>query len=370
MPRGRGWCACAGTVILFAAGCAERVIFMEGIAGGTTELGAASSGSPVADTGSGDAPQTETGGSSDAEAASGDGCEARDLEPEPVPPDVMLVLDQSFSMNRPLSGETTRWDAVYQALFDEVRGVAYRSEGARLFGMTLYTTSFERGVPGPPEECPRLRGAEPSWFAPAAELAAVYASQSPLGHTPTGEALTRVVEDLSALPSDNAKVIVLSTDGEPDTCADGFTDNGQLPAVEATQFAFSRGVRVYVVSVGEGVDVEHLQHLANAGVGKATTDSDTAPFAIALSVSELRRAYTAILDAAPPCAFDLSHEVDIDRQCEGEVVLDGSSLRCGVEWTLVSPTRLLLLGDTCVGPRSEVPEIEVTWPCDLVGATY
>src|SRR5690606_3309984 len=125
--------------------------------------------------------------------------------------------------------------------------------------------------PAPPQECPRLRSPTP-WFAPAADLAALYASQAPLGHTPTGEAIEAVLERLGQQPSENSRVMILTTDGEPDTCADGFVDNGQEPALAAIRAAFSRGIRVYVVSVGEEIQAGHLQDLANAGIGKALDD--------------------------------------------------------------------------------------------------
>ena len=47
----------------------------------------------------------------------------------------------------------------------------------------------------------------------------VFQESAPEGYTPTGESLSLVLDILSEDPSEYEKIVVLATDGEPNTCA-------------------------------------------------------------------------------------------------------------------------------------------------------
>lgn len=364
VPSFRG----ATFVALVSLSCADRVILAPvDDARSTEDVVLPSDGSSTGERlldGTTEVGESSSEVSSDGVGSSTDACSPIELSLVPRAPHVLMLVDQSFSMRARLDGTTSRWDAVYRALFDPSSGVVVARENELRIGLTLYTTSFERGVRGPPMECPRLRSPEP-WFAPAADLATLFATQPPLGHTPTGEAIDAVTPLLVAAVGESA-VVILTTDGEPDTCADGFVDDGQVPALVAARSAFSRGLALYVVSVGDEIQGVHLQELANAGLGKPVDDSEPAPYHLAHSEQELAAAYTEILERLPSCVFELEGAVELDRMCEGEVRIDGVPAACGTAWAMPDPSTVVLRGERCMQARRRMPLITASWPCDAV----
>src|SRR5690606_1328988 len=127
----------------------------------------------------------------------------------PQVPTVQLVVDQSGSMQDAF-GNTTRWEAVRDTLVDEMDGVVVGLESYVRFGLTLYT--------GTDEVCPRITHLRPQLDA-SDEIMTVLDASSPQSETPTGESLELATEFLLDDPWVGDKVLVLATDGEPDTCA-------------------------------------------------------------------------------------------------------------------------------------------------------
>jgi hypothetical protein len=285
---------------------------------------------------------------------------------ERIPPTVVLLVDQSFSMTFDF-GDASRWDALYDTLFDPTSGVIPQFASQVRFGLTLYTATLTLMAPGEPPECPRLRSTAPA-IDNAQALAAIVEGQRPLGDTPTGESLEAVARDLAALDAEGLKVIVLATDGEPDTCAQPMPDEGQPESLAAAELAFSLGLRTYIVSVGEDVSQDHLQQMANVGIGKPPDDPMPAPFYQALDAEALSRAFAEIVGAVVSCEFEIDGVVDLERACEGEVLLNGQPLSCEDDWTLNGNSTLQLTGEACERLRGVGEQvISATWPCDVVG---
>src|SRR5258707_665443 len=80
-----------------------------------------------------------------------------------------------------------------------------------------------------------------------------------------GEVPLEAARVLSDFDAPGAKIIVLATDGEPDTCEEPNPQNGGPAAIAAASTAFSAGIHTYVLSVGG--DVRSAQQMANAGAG-------------------------------------------------------------------------------------------------------
>lgn len=272
-----------------------------------------------------------------------------------VIPTVSLLIDQSGSMTDNFGGQD-RWSAVRQTLMAP-GGVVQRLETSVRFGLDLYT-SFDGGP-----TCPNLTSMAPSLNNYNA-INAIFSPAAPEEDTPTGEAIDAVANALSNFEEQGPKIIVLGTDGEPDTCAEPDPQNGQALSVAAAERAFDRGIRTFVISVGDQVGAGHLQDMANAGVGLSPNAPEPAPYYIALNADELVRAFEEIIGGVTGCIFTLDGQVDISRAGDGMVALDNEFLEPGVEWRLVDGKTIELLGDACDTVQDGDPhDVAAVFPC-------
>ena len=292
----------------------------------------------------------------------------------PVTPTVMLLVDRSGTMTDPFGDDDSRWDALYGTLMDPTTGVVARLEGAVRFGLATYTardTENDGQVEG---ACPRMNLVDPALDNYLA-IEDVYGGLAPLDETPTGAAIDAVVPPLTAAPADGPKILVLATDGEPDTCARP-NPNGhaqaRIAALVAVQEAHEAGIETYVVSVGgEAVGnpqaEQHMHELANAGVGLAPDADPAAPLYIALEPDELVAAFAEIIGGVRTCTFMLEGMVDQEHAPGGTVTLDGEELDYGTDWQLVDPRTIELLGAACetilAGGEHEV---EAYFTCEAI----
>lgn len=289
------------------------------------------------------------------------GCGEVTVTLEPVIPTIVLLIDQSGSMTAGFGGQD-RWSAVYDTLMNPDDGVVAQLGSQVRFGVTLYTS--EDGDDGP--ECPILTSVEAALDNHGA-IDAAYAPATPNDETPTGESLQAVATSLSALAFEGPKAIVLATDGEPDTCAVPNPQEGQPEALAAAAFAFDEGISTFIISVGDEVGADHLQEMANVGVGKAVDDPVPAPYYEALDAAQLVDAFNEIVGTFISCELAIEGEVDLDQACEGTVTLDGEPLECGVDWEVPDASTLLLLGDACATLKDGAEHtVDATWPCDVV----
>lgn len=310
------------------------------------------------DDGEDDAAESEDEGAGD--EGLGD-CAEVEVEIEPVPPTVLVLVDRSWSMTKDFAG-TERWGAVYRTLMHPDTGVIARLDGQVRFGLTLYTS--KNGNDG--GECPLLTEVTPD-LDNAAEIDELLAQKVPIDEGPTGESLLLTAQNLAQLDAPGPKAIVLATDGEPDTCAQPNPDEGQAVALAAAESAYDLGIETFVVSVGDDVSEDHLQQMANAGVGRAANAADPAPYYKALDADELVAAFEDVVTDLVRCDARIDGIVDLDQACRGTVVLDGQTLECGVDFELTDESTLLLLGDACDSLESGgTHELHGSWPCDAI----
>jgi hypothetical protein len=200
----------------------------------------------------------------------------------------------------------------------------------------------------------------------AAILASWEASQ-PEDETPTGESIAAVTPTLAMDPSEGNKIIVLATDGEPDTCAEPNPQNGQEASVAAAAAAFEQNVRTYVISVGDEVSDEHLQDVANAGVGVGPGDPD-APFYKADDAQALADAFAEIVDGVRDCKLTLDGKVAEGGEAECAVTVNGMMVPFGDEngWQLNNPSEVELVGEACDAIQSGEVQVSIKCACGVV----
>ena len=211
------------------------------------------------------------------------------------------------------------------------------------------------------------------------------------GETPTGPAIHRARQILSAIDSDGPKYIVLATDGEPDTCGHPDPQCGQDESITAVQEAYQAGIETIVIGLGNDVGAKHLKDLANAGAGKpveapdqswiytchktgisgmnatyAQSGGGNTVFYKPTDTAQLSADMNGIIMGVRDCAFDLKLRVEPEEAHLCEVQLDGVSLEHGVSWELASETSLELVGASCEALKKNSKKLYINCPCDVL----
>jgi hypothetical protein len=229
------------------------------------------------------------------------------------PADVLLVLDRSASMVNSTSADTscngaagctTRWSALTAAVTNTLANTTGSvSWGLKLFSSTGNACGVNSGV-----EVPVAVTSVPA-------INTLIAATTPGGNTPTAQAITAATAYLQTVNDQNAKYIVLATDGEPN-CAPGQTSTpANVPGtIDAIIAARGAGFLVYVIGIGPSVG--NLDSFAMAG--------GTGSYLPAASPQELTDAFAAISRAVTTCTFMLA-QAPPDPNSVG-VYLDGNLL--------------------------------------------
>ncbi len=271
-------------------------------------------------------------------------------------PTVMLLIDRSGSMTAGFGG-TDRWNATYGTLMNASTGVVKSLEDRVRFGVALYTS--KNGFAGteelegqPAGTCPMLAEVVPA-LGNYSAIDAMYAPKGPITDTPTGASLVAVTATLAAVTEPGPKIIVVATDGEPDSCtipnpaneAERVETRGE--AIAAAQDAFTAGIETYVISVGDDVGAAHLQDMANAGTGLPVGGASNATFYTALNPDQLITAFDDIIAGVRTCVFTLDGQVSDVENSGGTVSFDSLPLEEGTDWRLNDASTLEILGSKC-----------------------
>jgi hypothetical protein len=298
-------------------------------------------------------------------------CEAVSLTIDELRPAVTLLVDQSGSMRAGYptreSGQT-RWQVVRQALLDPMAGVVQSLQQSVQFALVFYTS--HNGFSG--GSCPILsevRAATGNYEA----IRTLYDASYPDDDTPTGAAVAQVAKNIQVARRKGPEVILLVTDGDPDTCQQPDPQDGQAEAVSAVASAYAVGIDLYVLGVSSDISGDKLQQLANAGQGRPVdavfgVDPDAAePFQASDSVAGLTQQLRDILARVPLCEVELDREVTLDEMTTaGNVVLDGRPLGFGDPdgFALKDARHLEIRGKACEALRAAGKQLSVRISCD------
>ncbi|HET6611864.1 MAG TPA: vWA domain-containing protein [Kofleriaceae bacterium] len=311
---------------------------------------------PNADT---DGGNTNPGGDAD--------CPSVVVNLESVTPTVVLLIDQSGSMSDGFGqiggNNVDRWEAA-QVTLGADDGIVANLQASVRFGAVLYTGDNRAFGDDPDPKCPRLKTANPgdSDDAPMLEprlnnherIQDLLFSHDPVDDTPTGDSLEKTANQLAALPPadpDNPepKIIVLATDGEPDSCEipDPQGAAAQAEAVAAAQGAYVQGIETIVLGISNDIPENKLQEMANAGSGQ-DIDNGNAKFYTADDPDELVSAFQSIIGGvAKSCQLNLDGSIAQGSESSGDVRLDGNPLTYGTDWQVVDSNTIELIGDAC-----------------------
>lgn len=289
-------------------------------------------------------------------------CARSDAVAGRVTPTVILIIDQSSSMNDSI-GSGSRWNVLRDFLLRD-DGLIKTLQDRMRFGIAMYSARSDM-----PNNCPMVTSV-------AADLgnfnaiSTAYRAAEPIEDTPTGDSIDSVVAALPK-PAPDARrdpvIFVLATDGEPDRCEELDPQNGQAEAIDAVARAYGMGISTFVIGVGNELSMNHAQDVANAGIGHQAGQTN-APYWTAMDDASLKSALTDIISAQVSCEVELKGHVEGDP-CSGEVMLSGRDLICKDKdgWELADPSHVRLLGTACTAfQKEEVSTLHVEFPCEAL----
>jgi hypothetical protein len=281
----------------------------------------------------------------------GMGCGGQLYQATAIPPNVLIVLDRSGSMEEELDNQGTKW----QVALDAIGGVVTDFEGLVRFGLSLY--------PGLNPACDEGNGCAPGAVfvdvGPNTSTAIIdvlgFVKTCELG-TPTAEALAGLTDYVGLQDLERTNFILLITDGKS-TCED------PVSAVAALRNE-SPEIKTFVVGFGDGADPTELNGMAAAG-GTALdgnllyyqADNAQALAGAFADIAASVMSCTFVLDMVPPDPNDLYvyiNDVEIERD---PIHLEG--------WDYESKTnRITFYGSSCDLLQSGMAmDLEIVFGC-------
>ena len=253
-----------------------------------------------------------------------------------LPPDVLIVLDRSGSMNDDLNdqpcmaGCTSKWTTAVQTLTSYLPMV----EGKVNWGLKLFASTSGGG--GGNSSCSVNTGAE---VAPAANNSAAIINRLNMttagSSTPTTAAMKAASAYLKTLKDPNPKFILLATDGIPtcgcSMCAAGVnTGGGTNQCDDANAIAAVKTVHdddkfpTFVLGIGTANspgDSTLSQMAVNGGFPR----NDTPQYYPIGSADDLTQAFMSITQTVGQCFFSVTPALT-STQSIGGVTYDGGTI--------------------------------------------
>jgi hypothetical protein len=328
-------------------------------------------------------PNVGTGGTGGTGNVGGGTCNPPPVTASRVIPNIMFLVDRSGSMNADFGGDK-RWDVAH----DAIMSVINQTQSVVRYGLATYHWNddvYSLNEPTDPM-CPILGpvGSDPVDFEPVgfglnnfSTIDGYYTANwdnltdpnKGGNDTPTGDSIDKLVSWIAtnSPPAEGPNIIVLATDGEPDTCEipDGNQAEGRREALLAAEAAHDAGFDLLMLSVGNAVGEEHLKEMANIGIGVEPPDlglplpngeprddpAEGAPFWVGTDTASLTQAFVDIVGANISCDVKFDKAI-ANRQlaCDkGTITLDGAVLDCPTQWDLKdgSNDTIVLLGTAC-----------------------
>ena len=268
-----------------------------------------------------------------------------------TPAELLLVLDRSGSMT-----ESGQWLELQRSLENLLRSY----DDSIAFGLLLFpAVGFNACGVSDVSVSPSLRS--------GTQILDLIDRSTPLGGTPTADALIRAKTHLESLPS-NRKAVILATDGGPG-CNDsldwssceciegsmctGFSANclDDVRTLNAVNLLRQASLPTYVVGIPGSESVDSLlDRMAVAG----GTDIDGEHLAVNSSLS-LADAFAEIAVNWSPCSYPLSGDGTVSR-----VTIDGREVSESAQgYSISGDGRALEFGDTACALLRDAGQHEV-----------
>ncbi len=277
------------------------------------------------------------------------GCAGEEFEAEATPPNVLIVLDRSGSMDESAGGGQTKWQVAVAAVNELVTTYG---DNIR-FGLTLYSGDGGRS-------CTPGAVSVDTGTGTAAEITAALSAVSPDGKTPIAATLNAMASYSGLEDTGRENFVLLLTDGKESCSGD------TISAVTALRNK-TTSIRTFVVGFGDGVDSDSLNAMAVAG-GTATGGSDD--YYQADDASSLQGAFDSIATDVLGCTYDLEtapkNALELIVYLDGELVDEDTTGQDGWSYDGTA-NRIEFHGGACTKLRSGTSsQLNIVRSCPFV----
>ena len=356
------------------AGCGFTPRAAEPTGGGT---GAGNStGITITGAGASSGTGNSGGGNNNGNSTIDSNCGAKNKDAARLPPDILIVLDASGSMNDDVNnmmctngcGATSKWAQMTPA----INQVVAATENDVNWGLKFFASDNACAV--------NANANVTVGTGRAAMIAAAIMGRTDAAgnvtngsRTPTRAGVMQGAAYLNGLQDDNPKYIVLATDGLPNCPMSGNTGNDDTAgAVAAVQAAATSGVPVFVVGIATGGTTADatLSMMATAG-GRPRAGSPS--YYSVSSGAELQSVLTMLVGMASTCTFQVGPPPTTDGTTSTgfiDVFGDGTKIPRDTThangWDYVDATMnaIQVYGPTCTAiENGSIQRVVVTFKC-------
>ncbi len=297
----------------------------------------------------------------------GDACPQNNFMANNLPPDLLIVLDRSGSMNQDSTGAmlmagdpNTKWALMTAA----IKSVVMQSQASVNWGLKFFGTGTSGCAVA------NVTAVDPATMTAAAIISAIDApANQPGTSTPTRAAEISAGNYMAGRTNANPKYILLATDGEPN-CAAGGGGGGNATdgpgAIAAVTTVAGMGFPTFVIGIAADAEAgTTLEGMAVAG-GRPRAGGNPSYYSVS-TTADLQAALTAIQSlTALPCTFQLggvpSNLTAVTVTVGGQVIPMG-------EWTYGAGNRSVVFPDAsaiCTQLKSgAIKDVQINLPCGV-----
>jgi hypothetical protein len=289
----------------------------------------------------------------------GDACGSSPIQTMMTPGTIVVVFDQSDSMNQAFSsGDGGPSGAKYKVAEDSLVAALMPSQanlniGAIFFPTKNTGTSTCTAAVAPITNSPQIPVEPGGMFLTDFQGHFSAAGWSLILGTPTGDALTRADTALAGpAPASGKRAVIILTDGAP-TCEG---DAGVNSILGPVQDMYSRGIQTYAIGLpGSATAANLLNQIASAGgTGQYISPADQASLQTALAqiASQTIDMCTVTLNPPPPDPSKVYLIVTDPQHPNGEVIPEVSD--AGSDGWVIGPNgdTATLTGAVCTNAKN------------------
>ena len=275
------------------------------------------------------------------------GCDGNNFAPEPVAPNMLIVLDRSGSMR-----DNNKWTNAKAAIEQLMTDLAAEIR----FGLAMYPTDNDCAVdPGNNGFNIPVKLGNGANIVAATEANA--ANPNRRGNTPLHKALRNAVNDTSLEDPNRPSYVIAITDGAPNCVSDA-----QARVLAEVDNLFNKQIKTFVIGFGNGVEPTNLNQMAEKG---GTALPGNTKYYQANNSADLEQAFAAIGGQVIACQFTL----EADDKAQIAAAFDGMSIAEDPVngWTYDKATKTITFnGTSCDALRAgQVDNLVVANSCPV-----
>ena len=299
----------------------------------------------------------------DTGAVTGDACPQNNFTANNLPPDLLIVLDRSGSINQNSSGKTltagdpnTKWALMTAA----IKNVVMQSQGTVNWGLKFFGTGTSGCAVAD------MTAVAPATMTAAQIISAIDApANQPGTSTPTRAAEISAGNYFAGRTNPNPKYILLATDGEPNCGMGGGNNATDGPgAIAAVGTVLGMGFPTFVIGIAADTEAgTTLEGMAVAG-GRPRAGGNPSYYSVS-TTADLQAALTAIQSqTALPCQFQLGGVPSVPSAV---TVIIGGQVVPMSDWMYGPGMRSIVFPDTgatCTMLKSgAIKDVSINLPC-------